>query len=79
MRGMKDERWAASRKEVPNVLSLCHTKRRTGMLGRARPSFGTIPTFFFSIYFYFLVLKIRCHTKRRAGMTTTLDIRDLFV
>ncbi len=37
--------WAASRKKVPNVLSRCHTKRRTGVWGRARPSFGMTPTF----------------------------------
>ena len=32
-------------KKVPNVLSRCHTKRRTGARGRARPSFGMTPTF----------------------------------
>ncbi len=37
-------RWAALC-EVPNVLSRCHTKRRTGARGSARPSFGMTPTF----------------------------------
>ncbi len=37
--------WAALREKVPNVLSRCHTKIRTGARGRARPSFGMTPTF----------------------------------
>ncbi len=37
--------WAALHKKVPNVLSRCHTKRRTGARGRAPPSFGMTPTF----------------------------------
>ena len=37
--------WAALREKVPNVLSHCHTKRRTGARGRARPSFGMTPTY----------------------------------
>ena len=37
--------WAASSEKVPNVLSRCHTKRRTGAHGRALPSFGMTPTF----------------------------------
>ncbi len=37
--------WAALREKVPNVLSRCHTKRRTGAQGHARPSFGTTLTF----------------------------------
>ncbi len=37
--------WAALPKKVPNVLSRCHTKRRMGAQGRARPSFGMTPTF----------------------------------
>ncbi len=35
----------ALHEKVPNVLSCCHTKRRTGAQGRARPSFGMTPTF----------------------------------
>ena len=38
-------RIAASRKKVPNGLSRWHTKRRIGVHGRARPSFGMTPTF----------------------------------
>ncbi len=38
--------WEALHEKVPNVLSRCHTKRRTGARGRARPSFGIIPTFY---------------------------------
>ncbi len=38
-------KWVALRKKVPNVLSRCHTKRRKGTRGRARPSFGMTPTF----------------------------------
>ncbi len=38
-------KWAELSKKVPNVLSRCHTKRRTGARGRARPSFGMKPTF----------------------------------
>ncbi len=30
---------------VPKGLSRCHTKRRTGARGRARPSYGMTPTF----------------------------------
>ncbi len=37
--------WAALREKVLNVLSLCHTKRRTGTHGHARSSFGMTPTF----------------------------------
>ncbi len=37
--------WAALHEKVPNVLSRCHTKRRTGARGRARPTFGMTPTF----------------------------------
>ncbi len=40
-----NDKWAAPRKKVPNVLSRCHTKRRTGAWGRASPSFGMTPTF----------------------------------
>ena len=36
---------AAARERVPNVLSRCHTKRRTSVCGRARPSFGIKPTY----------------------------------
>ncbi len=36
-------RWVALREKVPDVLSCCHTKRRTGARGRARPSFGMTP------------------------------------
>ena len=39
---MLTNRWVASRE---NVLSRCHTKRRTGVHGRTRPSFGMAPTF----------------------------------
>ena len=62
-----------------NVLSHCHTKRRTGARGRARPSFDMTPTFYFfnfwekknSVFFClnffcFIFLKSRCHTKGRA-------------
>ena len=37
--------WAVLREKVLNVLSRCHTKRRTGTRGRAHPSFGITPTF----------------------------------
>ena len=37
--------WAALRENVPNVLSRCHTKRKMGARGRARPSFGMTLTF----------------------------------
>ncbi len=40
-----DQIWAALREKVPNVLSRCHTKRRTGARGRDRPFFGMTPTF----------------------------------
>ncbi len=40
--------WAALREKVPKFLSRCHTKRRTGAQGRARPSFGMTPTFYAS-------------------------------
>ncbi len=33
------------REKAPYGLSRCHTKRRTGARGRARPSFGMTPTF----------------------------------
>ena len=84
--------WAVLREKVPNVLSRCHTKRRTGTHGRARPSFGMTPTVkknpkFFKNLFFQKSLKSWCHTKRRAGvapracpsfgMTTTQDIMDL--
>ncbi len=36
--------WAVLREKVPNVLSHCHTKRRTGAGGRARPWRGLTPT-----------------------------------
>ncbi len=36
--------WVASRKEVPNGLSQCHTKTRMGAHGHAHP-FGMTPTF----------------------------------
>ena len=46
---------------VPHALSLCHTKRRTGTRGRARPSFGMTPTlynfwgiFFLKIFDFFI-------------------------
>ncbi len=38
------DRWAVLCEKVPNVLSRCHTKRRTGARGRAHPSFGMTPT-----------------------------------
>ena len=57
-----EHRRAALRKNVPNVLSCCHTKIRTGARGRARPSFGMTPTFH----------------RPSFGMTTTQDIWDLF-
>ena len=87
-------KWAASHKKVPNGLSCCHTKRRTGhacpscchtkrRTGHARPSFGMTMTLI--DWFFFLSW---CHTKRRVGavvcthpsfgMTTTQDIRELF-
>ncbi len=37
--------WASLREKVPNVLTRCQTKRRTGARGRASPSFGMTPTF----------------------------------
>ena len=37
--------WAALREKVSNALSRCHTKRRAGACGHARPSFGMTPTF----------------------------------
>ena len=37
--------WAVSCKKVPNILSRCHTKRRTGAIGRTIPSFGMTLTF----------------------------------
>ncbi len=37
--------WVALRKKVPNVLSRCHTKRKTDACGSACPSFGMTPTF----------------------------------
>ena len=37
--------WAPLCEKVPDVLSRCHTKRRTGARCRARPSFGMTPTF----------------------------------
>ncbi len=63
--------WVALCKKVPNVLSHCHTKRRTGARGRTHPSFGILKKNFeiclkyfeFSSFFW----KSRCHTKRRAG------------
>ena len=36
--------WAVLRKKGPNVLSRCHTKRRTGAHDLARPTFGMTPT-----------------------------------
>ncbi len=39
------ENWAASCEKVPTGLSCCHTKRRTGMRGRARSSIGMTQTF----------------------------------
>ncbi len=68
-------KWAAWSEKVPNVLSRCHTKKRTGARGRARPSFGMTPTFynFFENFFwkffwnFFFILKSRYHTKRRVG------------
>ncbi len=64
--------------KTPNVLSRCHTKRRTGARGRARPSFGMTPTFQKKKKrkekkiqkIFFGNLKSRCHTKRRAGAAT---------
>ena len=38
-------KWTVLHEKVLNVLSHCHTKRRTGALGHARPSFGMTPTF----------------------------------
>ncbi len=37
-------------RKIPNVLSRCHTKRRTGTCGNACPSFGMTPTF--KIFFF---------------------------
>ncbi len=39
----RESMWAALHEKVPNVLSRCHTKRRTGARGHARPSFGMTP------------------------------------
>ena len=64
--------WAALREKVSNGLSRCHTKRRTGALGRARPSFGMTPTFYFFGWKIFLFsLYIVLGEKTQA-------IRDLF-
>ena len=38
--------WAMLCEKVPNGLSCCHTKRRTGVCGRAHPSFGMTPSFY---------------------------------
>ena len=45
-----DIKWAMSCKKVPNVLSRCHTNRRTGERGHR--------------LFRFFFWKSRCHTKR---------------
>ena len=89
LKGSRSDNRAASRKKVPNVLSHCHTKRRTGTCGCTHPSFGMTPTFQKLKKKSEKNLKSRCHTKRKAGtatrtrpcfgMTTTQDIRDLFV
>ena len=70
----------AIRKKVPYGLSRCHTKRRTGARGRARPSFGMTPTFqkkkkkkkikILIFFFQRKNLKSWFHTKRRAGVAT---------
>ncbi len=64
--------WAASREKVPNVLSRCHTKRRT------RPPFFWYDTDFSTnkkkkkkknqnFFFFKKILKSRWNTKRRGG------------
>ena len=84
--------WAKLCEKVPNVLSRCHTKRRTGPRG---PYFGLTPTLkknkSLKTSFFFKKKKNPkswYHTKRRAGkatrdrpffgITTTQEIRDLF-
>ena len=47
------EYWAVLCEKVPNLLSRCHTKRRLGGHGRARPSFGMTPTFQIFLGFFF--------------------------
>ena len=46
----------------PNVLSHCHTKRRTGMCGYARPSFCMTTTFYIFLgkKFFFCLLFCCC-------------------
>ncbi len=44
IRGVKGM-WAVLHENVPYVLSHSHTKRRTGVHGRTRPSSGMTPTF----------------------------------
>ena len=39
------EIWVVLRKTVPNALSWCHTKRRTGAHGRVHPSLSMTPKF----------------------------------
>ena len=73
--------WAALCEKVPNVLSHCHSKRRTGARGGARPSFGTSAPglllvwhrLFRLIKFVFLVKSVSYQ-----NMTQTQAIRDLF-
>ncbi len=51
--------WVVLCKKVPNVLSRCHTKRKTGLHGRTHPSFGMTPTFlFFSFFNFFFFWKV---------------------
>ncbi len=52
--------------KVPNILSRCHAKCRTGARGHARPSFGMTPTFQLKIKKK--SVKIRCHSKRRMAL-----------
>ena len=51
--------WVVLREKVPNVQSRCHTKRRMGVCGCARPSFGMTPTFtiFFQISHWKYIVK----------------------
>ncbi len=54
--------WAASRKNVPNVLSRCHTKRRMGTCGLAHPSFGMTQT-------YQILQYLKCESTERITHT----------
>ncbi len=74
--GLYETIWAALREKVPNVLSRCHTKRRTGARGRDRPSFGMTPTFLnfflkkkqiFENFFFFFSMSVSYQKKGGRG------------